>query len=432
MLELDVFLEAQPTPVGRLARDDHGDIAFRYLRDDLPHPISASLPVREKPFGDHETRGFFDNLLFENAQRDQIMQRHGLDHSDTVGLLYHLGRDCPGAISVVPSGVGPAKQPGNLDTDYDPLDDDALSALMISLRDRRRVPDGTGDPSPLAGVQGKVALAMLPDGRFGFPRQGLNVPTTHILKVPRAAEMRLVDHEHVSMQIARDVLAHPVADTSILEFEDVRGLLVERFDRQVEDAQVRRIHQEDFCQALGLGPALKYERNGIGERAFSARCVGDLILSCDSPGQTRQAFLEGTLVNLLLGNTDNHAKNHSLLYRGARPQLAPFYDIVPVLLDDQVTHQMSFKIGAAEMTDDITAEDVARFLQDLGYRRMTPKLKSRLCEIVSALVARVPEMRGPGLKRLGDAIAEQARWLGPAIGCEVDIPDRDLVIINRP
>ncbi|MDP4992892.1 MAG: HipA domain-containing protein, partial [Marivita lacus] len=148
--------------------------------------------------------------------------------------------------------------------------------------------------------------------------------------------------------------------------------------------------------------------------------------------QTRQAFLEGALVNLLLGNTDNHAKNHGLLYHGARPQLAPFYDIVPVLLDDQVTHQMSFKIGAAEMTDDITTEDIARFLQDLGYRRMTPKLKSRLCEIVSALVARVPEMRGPGMKRLGDAIAEQARWLAPAIGCDDDIPERDLVIINRP
>ena len=74
MLELDVFLEALPEPVGRLTRQDDGSVSFRYVRDALPHPLSLSLPVREMPFDDAMTRSFFANLLFENAQREQVMQ----------------------------------------------------------------------------------------------------------------------------------------------------------------------------------------------------------------------------------------------------------------------------------------------------------------------------------------------------------------------
>ena len=158
LLELNVFIEGLPEAVGRLTRQGNGAMIFRYLTDTLPHPLSLSLPLRGEPFGDVLSRGFFSNLLFENAQREQIMQRHGLDFDDVVGLLEHLGNDCPGSISCVPVGTGPAKTPGNLLTDYDPIDQNELVRIMTSLRDRRRVPDDTRDPSPLAGVQGKVAL----------------------------------------------------------------------------------------------------------------------------------------------------------------------------------------------------------------------------------------------------------------------------------
>jgi serine/threonine-protein kinase HipA len=99
MRALDVFLEGVTWPVGRLTSHDDGSTGFRYLRADLPYPMSQSLPVRDAPYGDASTRAFFANLLFENAQRDQVMQRHGLAYGDTVGLLFHLGRDCAGAIS---------------------------------------------------------------------------------------------------------------------------------------------------------------------------------------------------------------------------------------------------------------------------------------------------------------------------------------------
>lgn len=432
VLELDVFLEDVIEPIGRLSRTDDGDMSFRYLSDNPRHRISLSLPMQDEPFRDAPTRAFFSNLLFENAQRDQVMQRHGLDYSDIVGLLRYLGRDCPGAISIVPKGAGPAKQPGRLSSDYDLLDNGMLLRIMQSLRDHQRLPDGTNDPSPLAGIQGKIAVTQFEDGRLALPRAGLNVPTTHILKVPRAREMHMVVHEHILMQIASDVLDHPVARTSVIGDGDLQGLLVTRYDRLVESGAVHRIHQEDFCQALGLGSSLKYQRNGSETAIFSAKAVGRLLTACENPGRARQAFLEVTLVNLLLGNTDNHAKNHALIYRGDRPELAPFYDIVPTLLDPEVTHQLSFDIGNAKVTDDITEADILVLVEDLGYRRMTPALRGRLHEITEKVVDQIPRMSGPALKRIGDVICEQAKWVAPALGSKTDIPVGDLIVINRP
>lgn len=432
MLELDVFFETLPDPVGRLTRQDDGGVSFRYVQDVLPHPLSLSLPVREMPFDDAATRGFFANLLFENAQREQVMQRHGLDYSDIVGLLEHLGADCPGVISCVPRGAGPAKRPGNLLTDYAPLDAAELQRIMGSLRDHRRVPAETRDPSPLAGVQGKIALARLPDGRFALPKAGLNVPTTHILKVPRPGEMVSVDQEHLLMQLMAGAQAHPVAATEILGEGNLRGLLVTRFDRVIDGANVQRLHQEDFAQALGFGPHLKYERNGTQIRRFSAAAIGVLLAQTENPGRARQTFLEVTLINLLLGNTDNHAKNHALIYLGPRPWLAPIYDVAPVLIDPNVLHQLSFDIGRARMTDDIAGDDIASFARDLGFPRLTPALLRRMREIVTNLVSHIPEMGGPTRKRIGDAISEQARWLAGALDLEIAIPERDALVINRP
>jgi serine/threonine-protein kinase HipA len=430
-LSLDVFLEGIETAIGRLTRRSNGEVGFRYLTDQLTYPISQSLPLREEPFEDAVTRGFFANLLFENAQRDQVMQRHGLDFLDVVGLLYYLGADCPGAISCVPEGTGPAKQPGNLATDYEILDDASVERLMISLRDHRRVPDDTHDPSPLAGVQGKVALTRLIDGRLAFPKKALNVPTTHILKVPRRNEMRSVEHEHLLMGIMASVQKHPVAETEILGDHNLQGLLITRFDRSIDGTHISRIHQEDFCQALGLGPQLKYQRNGTKKNAFSASAVGELLQETESPGRSRQAFLEVTLANIMLGNTDNHAKNHALLYRGSRPSLAPVYDVVPTLIDDQVTHQLSFDIGHAQMTDDITFGDIETFARALGFPRIAPPLRNRIHAMVTELVGCIEEMHGPGKKRIGDAIAEQTKWLVKALEMDVVVPERDMVVINR-
>lgn len=256
----------------------------------MPHPLSLSLslPVREDPFDDVAARVFFENLPFENAQREQIMQRHGIGFSDIVCLLEYLGADCPGSISSVPVGTGPAKTPGNLEQDYDPLDAEDLGRIMASLRDRCRVLDDTQDPSPLAGVQGKIALAWLPNGRFALPKPRLNVPAKHILKVPRPGEMSSVDQEHLLMA---EFQPHPVAETAVLGEGDPHGRLVTRFDRVIGGAMVRCLHQEAFAQALGLGPHLKYERNGTPSRRYTAASVGTVLAQGALPGRARWSWV---------------------------------------------------------------------------------------------------------------------------------------------
>ena len=432
MVVLDVHLEGVAAPVGQLVRDDAATVTFRYLADALPYPLSLSLPLREQPYGDAAARGFFANLLFENAMRDQTLERHGLDFNDIVGLLSHLGRDCPGSISCVPQGEGPAKQPGDLETDYDVLDADSLTEIMTSLRDRRRLPEATRDPSPLAGVQRKIALTRLPDGRFALPKADRNVPTTHILKVPRLRDMGDVAAEQLTTTLMGQIQPHPVSQTKVLGDGTLQGLLITRFDRVSDDKTVSRLHQEDFAQALGFGPSLKYQRNGTVERCFSAKVIGTILRQTQNPGLARTGFLDITLGNLLLGNTDNHAKNHALLYTGPRPELAPAYDIFPTLIDQQVTHQMSFDIGTAMMTDDITPADLEAFILALGFPRLAPALRRHVQSVIRTAIAQIDTLQVPGRKLIGDAIAEQARNLAPASGLEIAIPERDALILNRP
>ncbi|MCB1310829.1 MAG: HipA N-terminal domain-containing protein [Sedimentitalea sp.] len=107
---LDVYIEGVDAPVARLTGEE-GTMSFRYLTDTAQ--ISLSLPVREAAFGDAEARAFFANLIFENEQREQVMARHGIDNDDIAGLLFHLGKDCPGAISCVPMGDAPGKRSGS-------------------------------------------------------------------------------------------------------------------------------------------------------------------------------------------------------------------------------------------------------------------------------------------------------------------------------
>ncbi len=453
MTVLDVYLEAVQEPIGQLSSEPDGDMSFRYLTDAISHAISVSLPIREEPFGDVVVRGFFSNLLFENEMRDQVMQRHGITERDIVGLLAHLGADCPGAISCVPEGAPPGKRPGCLDTDYDVLEgapvvpetapandfditplpvEGMMVRLMVSLRDHRRLPAGIVDPSPLAGVQGKVALAVLPDGRMGFPKPGSGAPTTHVLKVPRAGAMASVACEHLATRLMARVQRHPVVQTRVLGEGSLQGLLITRFDRNVTEGKVYRVHQEDFCQALGLGHTLKYERNGVGARTFTAAAIGGLLRATRLPGVARQAFFEITLTNMVLGNSDNHAKNHALLYKAAKPELAPAYDIDPVLLDRGVTHEMSFRIGQARMADDVGRDDLNAFMAALGARGFVKTQENRVAGIAQALVQEAADLPRPVGKGLCDAIRQQAHNLSANLELDLAVPEFDAVPVNRP
>ncbi|HZE45512.1 MAG TPA: HipA domain-containing protein, partial [Xanthobacteraceae bacterium] len=363
-LTLDVWLDGVDRPAGTLDAMDDASLRFRYdpvWLDRTPRALSLSLPLGAAPIGDAVARAFFGNLLPENDQMRRVVEREGLDRDDIVGILAHVGADCPGAISCLPAGSPPAKVPGVLASDYRPLDEGEFAAIAEGLADRGTLPAAMRDPSPVAGVQRKIALVRLPDGRFALPRDGVRAPTTHILKVPRRADANDALLEDAACRMASAVGLQASRSTHV-PIEGVDALLIERFDRIVADGTVYRVHQEDFAQALGLPAGLKYERSGGQGGRFDAAAIRALLRRVAHPAQAVEAFLLVTIFNLAIGNNDNHAKNHALLYDAAgTPTLAPFYDLLPVRLQDRFTADLAFRIGDATHFDDMERDDLAGF-----------------------------------------------------------------------
>lgn len=415
-------------PAGELARTDTGEVKFFYFDDYIAAgglPLSLSLPLERRTFKDAEARAYFSNLLPENNQLDAVMAREGLTRDNVVGLLGLFGADCAGAVSCLPHGAPPVKTPGVLTEDYEPLDDAKLTRIVRSLADARRLPAEVDDPSPVAGVQSKIALTMLPDRRFALPRAGLKVPTTHILKVPErrhGGDARLEEAAALLAQAAGIDVSVPQA----LKIGGIDALLVERFDRRVEDGVVSRIHQEDFAQALGFSSELKYQRRGKPGRWFDVDAILSIIYQTLHPENTALEFLRAILFNLCIGNTDNHAKNHALLYdAGGTPRLAPLYDLMPIRLDRGYTHQLSFDIGEAKFFDDMTSDDLASLIMAFGVENIREFIEEAAVPLIASLENSTPALRGTGLRQFDDLIGRECDRLVELLGATVDVRERD-------
>lgn len=424
---LDVFLDGRETPAGILASLDNGSTIFQYaddyFSDENAVPLSLSLPPRPDPFEDIATRAFFENLLPENDQMRRVIDLHGIDRSDFVGLLQHLGADCPGALSCVPHGSGPVKNPGILATDYDLLDLDTLTDFVQRMSLGQSLPDEIRDPSPVAGYQQKIALTLMPGGRFALPRIGTGAPTTHILKTPQIRDARDAELERTAAQMAAQV-GLSVAIPEVLVLEGHPSILIERYDRTVHDGVVRRIHQEDFAQALGLPASLKYERRGSADRSFNSAGAYSLLQRTKVPAKTIREFIKLTIFNAIIGNADNHAKNHSLLYVGGpSPNLAPAYDLLPTRLNPNLHPEMGFRIGQAKTVEEVTAQDIALLLTIMGFSEAAA-LRFAGDEIASLMLA-LDVAAGGVVKDWDDMIGANLETCSAAFGLNLNLRDRD-------
>jgi serine/threonine-protein kinase HipA len=432
LLRLDVWLDGAAIPAGRLTSYDDGALIFYYFVDYLEaggRAISMSLPRQMAPHGDVVSRAFFGNLLPENNQTRRIREREGLEANDIAGILLHMGADCPGAISVLPEGSPPIKVPGNLADDYMPLSEIQIAEIMVSLADYERLPDDARDPSPLAGVQSKVAITILPNGVWALPRPELKVPTTHILKVPSRTDAADVPLEAAACQLSRTIgLTTSVPD--VIRIADRDGLLITRFDRHVVDGVVYRIHQEDFTQALGLPAQLKYERKGVEGRRFDAEAINSVLAQTSLPAASRETFLIATIFNLVVGNSDNHGKNHGLLYSvGPVPNFAPLYDIVPVRMRTRYTHDLAFRVGEATTAEAVTLQDMLSFMGVLGMtssgaKRFVNNSVGPLLERIEQAAAGLPRH----LKPFDDFIGQELERLAEALELNLKFRTRDYYV----
>ncbi|MDK1493002.1 HipA domain-containing protein [Sinorhizobium sp. 7-81] len=315
--------------------------------------------------------------------------------------------------------------PGDHDVDYRRIDDDRLNAIIGSLHRRQRRPEGTEDPSPLAGVQSKIAITILPDGSYAEPVTGSGAPTTHIIKVPDQEHPQDPKLEFETLRLSRD-LGFATAEASVVNFNGVDALVIERFDRRLNaENKIVRVHQEDFAQALGLPPSLKYERHGREGRRFDAHAINRILDATTEPAAERQRFIGAVLFDLMTGNVDAHAKNFALLYdRAGRIRVSPRYDLMPTRLDPNLTDLFAFSLGEATRLAELDFLDFAAFLNALGIAlpRAQTRLTTSLTQRISAgLAAKLPRLDRIGLKRFGDLIAHNIDELLTAF--EMQVPD---------
>ncbi len=349
--------------VGELLRVAAEGYEFRYrpdyLSDPAAQPLSLALPLQPEPFSNAASRAFFANLLPEGQLRDYYARKFRASPEDDFALLEALGGDCAGAVSLYPHES--MLPPATTDPEYRPL----TSTEQEQLLDEAYVMDPTFLGAEerirlsLAGMQDKLPIAII-DGQICLPLGG--VPSSHILKPQNHRFPNLVENEALCMALARE-MGLEVPDTSILSVGD-RAYIVARYDRTTDAlGRIIRLHQEDFCQALGVPPRLKYEING---GPGHANCF-KLITRCKNPLTDRIKLLELTFFNLLIGNADAHAKNFSLLYSTSHhPSLAPCYDLVCTAIYDRVETEMAMKIGNAFHPRDIRREDWQEFARQIG------------------------------------------------------------------
>jgi serine/threonine-protein kinase HipA len=335
------------------------------------------MPTRTRSYAGDVPQAFFDGLLPEGEARRIIAYDFDIAEDDVVGLLRALGRDCAGALVILPEGESP--HPEGLP---DPLTD-----LQIAerLRKLRVAPLGVDDRIrvSLAGLQAKLLLSCLADG-WGLPVDG--APSTHILKPTHPLLVDSIPNEAFCMRIGHH-LGIEVAQVEILTFGDVQALAIERYDRAPTDGSrpVVRLHQEDFCQALAIAGRRKYQDAG-GPSLFD--CAQQLLRW--SASDQLERLLDIVTLNALVGNADAHAKNLALTHdRNGKVTLAPAYDITATIHHPNVSTVPGMFVGDLRDISTVTRLDVIREAVGWGIPEYTAATRvARLVEEFDTAVSR--------------------------------------------
>lgn len=321
--------------VARLGQDSGGRYQLRYDEAwrEAPgsFPLSLSLPLTRAEHTDAAVRAYLANLLPDNsAIISAWARRFQVSAGNPLALLAHVGEECPGALQLLsPERADEVlSRGGGDDSAVEWLSEKEVARRLRTLGREPAAWREPGDPGQfsLAGAQPKIAL-LFRDGRWGIPSG--RVPTTHILKPPVLQGMDgFAENEHVCLCLAAK-LDLPAARSEVRRFGEQVAIVVERYDRREQDGVLVRLHQEDFCQALGVLPDQKYEADG----GPSAVDVLGIISRYSADADTDLATFVGALaLNWVIGGTDAHAKNYShLVLPGGLTRLAPLYDLISVL-----------------------------------------------------------------------------------------------------
>jgi serine/threonine-protein kinase HipA len=293
------------------------------------------------------------------------------------------------------------------DDHYRALSSTELAGILRELPRRPLLAGETGIRLSLAGAQDKIAVRVEGES-VSLPLGG--APSTHILKPAVERFAGVVFNEAYCMRLAA-AADLSVAKTEVGRVEDVEYLLVERYDRThrrtTEGATLERLHQEDFCQALGIVSENKYQKEG---GPSLKQCFALLREVSSAPVLDLARLLDAVIFNYLVGNNDAHGKNFSLLYRGVgtaniETRLAPLYDVVSTRYYPELTRELAMKIGGEYSSDRLTKTNFEQLAEDAGLAK--PLVRRRVPELAEAVLLNLGKT---GIEHpIAEALTEQIR-----------------------
>ena len=410
--------EIEPIPVyyeayeiGNLQVNANGALSFTYnplwLETKRAFPISVTMPLSSDVYGPETVQPWIANLLPEERQLAALVRVLGVDKHDSLAILKEIGGDTAGALSFGEPSLRDQWNYQTLESFYGvPDPTEALARHFEDLKERPFLANEEGIRLSLAGGQEKTTLAVLtPDSkpRLGLPAAGDHLaiprdgaPSTVIIKPDNPNLPGIVENEAYCLALAR-AIGIEAAEACILNAGKRTALAVARYDRENrQDGSIRRLHQEDFAQANRVFPTNKYESGTVpGPSLQTLLATGDNL-----PPRDALRLIDQIIFNILVANTDAHAKNYSLLLAEERA-MAPLYDVSTALpwKERKVIQTFAQKIaGKKRRPADIQSRhwDVIAESADLNAR----ELKRRIQELVDRIVK-----AGPAV---ADQVTEQA------------------------
>lgn len=394
--------------VGRLWLDTKKRFCFQYDKEWLERsrfPLSLSLPLRADPYADDESHPFFANLLPEEKIRAVIARNLGVSLNNDYGLLERIGGDCAGAVSLYPESGEPKCESGT----YSQLTLDELNAIIGELPQRPLLAGEKGIRLSLAGAQKKLPVF--------FDEQHYNLgygtaPSNYIIKPAIENLDGTVENEALCMALAGEV-GLDVPRSFIHQHGETRVFVIKRYDRVTTADGTRRLHQEDFCQALGVPPEFKYETEG---GPSLAACFDLVRRTSVRSGKDVLSLLNWVIFNYLIGNSDAHGKNISLLLLPEGPMLAPFYDLLSTRIYAHygLAEGLAMKIGGENDPTAIQKKHWEQFAEEVGIKPrlvltrvidISQKIQSASLQLFKGAFA---PYKSDALYRLMEFIGEQA------------------------
>jgi serine/threonine-protein kinase HipA len=383
---LDVYLHNEL--VGYLIQDEGGQMVFDYndtwLQKPNATPLSRSLPLRRERFRRNECRGFFAGILPDESKREIIARNLGISARNDYAMLDQIGGECAGAVTFVRSGESLPER----NYRYRTLSSQKLAAMLKELPKRPLLAGEEGIRLSLAGAQDKVAVRV-EGNEILLPLGG--APSTHILKPAVERFAGVVFNEAFCMKLAAAV-GLPTAKVETRSLDGIEYLIVERYDRARREtgegaSSLERLHQEDFCQAQGIVPETKYQKEG---GPSLKQCFALVREVSSAPVIDLSRLLEAVIYNFLVGNNDAHGKNFSLLYYGVgtghhQIRLAPLYDIVSTAHYPELSKEMAMKIGREYSSEKVTPKDFEQLAEEAGLAK--PIVGNRVPELAEAVIA---------------------------------------------